>query len=600
MNFYFILFFLKKKVFFIFFVKKKEKEMTWGTWRVFDKLGTNASVKSVFPNNDHDGVPGDVDLYVGIPLIINDIMVQMRKIHPREFLGDDGVLRRETTRQTFMHFFGYILDILRDSDVERYFACFDPLGMSRLEKKATGIARARIPKGEPEFLEMPDGQSRYFEMDKPFPTSNASLIFRTMPARRELYHAIRLFLMSDEFRTRIAENKAVVLCGGYNMDEDKNLPPLFIARDSVTLHEELVFPTCSEGDLYAIWVARHFKGNFIVQSGDGDLLFTLLLAMDKILEADPDRQCWFVTPRCAGTVEQDVSQHQLKILHHKSQIYEQALQNGVDPKDLHQNLGSIPSVRSFVLKKQRSKTNAVETLSAPSSSSTHEHEGMEYIPSSSSAEVEVEEEVLMMKKREWRMRYVNMVTLYQTIHNEATGHHAHHGFKIHSPITNMVAGFLLTSKKHDYINSMTFAPGIGSQVIWDTFMAHQKECANMVQIGYGPDRVTGKTTQHIIVDAEVVRKLLFLCYETVARKRKNPQASLETMTAKAPAPHVTYAVAAQLAWTLHYWSMGSIRAARIEDGLLTHEGFSVYGFDASGWSNNVNHLNNQRICPFQP
>lgn len=545
--------------------------MTITDWHCFDNLASEHGF--VFPKGEDGEVPEGVDTYENIQTVSNDIMVQVRRMHPREYLDKNGELKRESTFKTLMNFFGYITDILEKTDVVRYAVCFDPFNKEFNAKLEARKHRVSIPKNEPERLEKPPGQETFFEMKKPFPAPNVNIIFRTFEAKREFYHIVTIFLKCETFRMRIPESKCVILCGGYDMTENVNLPPLIITRHDVTIRHDLDFPSCKEADLYAIWLVRHFSGNFIVKSGDADLLFILLLAMEEILKLNPNRKCWFVTPRGAGTVERDIVGQELQLLHHKNQIYEQALETGAEEKDLFLSVGTLPSLKS--LKVKRHCTEA----SSPSASSS--------VPS------------LVISSRQWVRRYVDMVEFFNAVHREATAHHIHHNFKIFSPIENFVAIFLLSGKSHDFINLKDFAKGIGNQIIWQTAMAHQKELAELVKIGYDPDRITGKTTKYITVDTVVTRAFVILCHRRLADTRKNPAVAYENSIKKLPPIEVTQAIAGQLAWTLHYWSMGFIRSARIEDELLVYPGtdLSVYGMDALGRTDKV-HLSEQKTCPF--
>lgn len=252
------------------------------------------------------------------------------------------------------------------------------------------------------------------------------------------------------------------------------------------------------------------------------------------------------------------------------------------------SLGHLPSLKSLKLKRQRITGEDIEGCpSSSSSSSSSEHPQQE------------EKETLVIESRQWLRRYVNMSTFFHIIHNEATAYSQHHNVEIFSPIENMVALFLLASKSHDYIDLMNFAKGVGDKKIWETAMTHQKELAGLVKVGYGPDRVTGQRTKYITVNTAILREFLLLCYRTVANTRKNPEASYKKLVDDIPEPCITHMIAGQLAWTLHYWSLGSIRSARIEDGLcyLHDEKFSVYGFNEDGWSRHML-LSPQKTCPF--
>lgn len=537
--------------------------MTIGNFLFLDHLQSNEG--NVFPSEQHPDVPEDVATYTNIQLISDDFMVYLRSFYPTQYVDKNGTLRRATTFDTLKRMFKFITDLLAQTDVEVYAICLDPYGNSRPEKRATAKSRVYIPKGEPETLSLPPGQHCFFIYDKEFPAPNMGLIFRTPAARKELYQVISQYLSSEYFRSTIPENKMVVLCGGFGSE---NLPPLYLGRDFSNMVTELAFPTCSEGDLYAWWVIRHFPGNYMVKSGDADLLFIGLLNMEIILGVDPERKGWFVTPRGAGTVEHDLVDQELKLLAAKKKLYDDAINDGKSVPEAFMISGGMPSERSV----KRQHTNDEGQIAG-----------------------------VTVAKRQWRRRYINMNGVYNSIHNEATSLLEHRGVEIPNPIQNFVAAFLLSSKSHDYIQCNAFAKGIGDEAIWRAYLNNPGQMATLVRVAQGEDRITGERTHFYVVDVDVARRLLRLaCHEAaVCSNVKDKQKREETLKNKLAPKEITTMVAGQLAWTLHYWSAGATRQARIEDGLLTDEvtGLSIYGFDQEGWTSNIIQ-SDTKICPY--
>lgn len=537
-------------------------------WINLEKIGGK---EHIFPNGEVLYVPPDVEMGVGITLVIHDYLVKVRNTPiPQYFDENKQEIVNVNCGVVMEGLFKEVLETLVNTETEIYVICLDPIGQSRPEKAETAKKRMKTrlaaeAKGEPKELKMLPGHSRYFYPLAPFP-GNMSLVFKTPEAKSQFYGFVVEYLGSLDFKQHIPEGKMVILSGAHH--NGRNLSPLVFDRntkDPVQEHD-YAFPGLSEGDLDALrWVHAFPAHNFQIRSGDGDLLMIALLQMRFILQSNAHRKGWFVTSRVVGSSESVLSSSQMKLKEAQVKFHQAAILEGGSLEEAYQRSGGIINPNNIELS---------ETAT----------------------------------RKMWLHRYVDLTGFYNEIIHEAHRIQAARHVSIHNPVELFVLMLFLSSKSHDYVDCGNFAPGVGSQYIWNTYVKNMHDLGDLVRVSIDPHSASGShdpILQYYIINTEVMRMFIERCYmeagyNRIKPSKKNPEHSPELSQARRtaglklkeknmPTRKVSEKVAAQAAWTLAYWGNGSHPSLMIPNGLEVDEktGLSVFGFTPKGWPEEV-------------
>lgn len=544
----------------------------------------------VLPNKDQKELPEDIKQMKGIKLICNDILSRAFSvaIHSQPLYDGDKSFTKNCF--TFLQkLFSPVLRDLKNSDVEIYVVCLDPLYRSRPEKGYTHTQRNKEnkrmeSKGANIRLSKPDGQNRYFEDDKPMP-GDMRMIKKTPAARASFYDYITRYFQSERFRRNIPDGKQVILSGGatfLGIDENNinlndrsgnnsaeqhiknidrivristlNLPPLRCTNQSCAKMNQIDHSHISEGDLDVWkWIQYFYKLDFHVYSGDGDILLIGFVQMRNILQKNPKRRGWFVTRRSVGTVQRTNQ----RIDYHNNQYkkYEKALENGKSKQEAFKLSGGVYT------------SNSRQT------------------------------------KTVWCDRYFNLVgTYYQIMKKQKLiiSKNPHLKNKVNL-IECYVILLFLTSSKHDYIDRMGFAKGINPLSIWGAFLVDMLGICQLVQIEVDKD---DPRKTYYTVDGNILRKWAISSYiqntyhrikksktndtdEKLMKARKNSaKRSIKNM------PSIEYLTItlSHIVWTLAYYGNNVFPNLKVDNGVETNcnkTNLPIYGYTKGNWAKKV-------------
>ncbi|MFY7867955.1 MAG: hypothetical protein ACOVQN_00535 [Exiguobacterium sp.] len=520
-------------------------------------------------------VAREVELKIDIQLCVNDILAQLRGTSISYFRQEDGSVGHSTCLEFLDRVFAEVFKVLEDTSVTTYVICIDPYGMRPIEKTATAIKRSKRarPEDAPEQLEMPYGQPFYFVDQAPMPGS-INLIFETPRAKMEFYEYITAYFKAEKTRERIPEGKCIILSGGLEITDwaqrtYRNLPPVVFSHSSYIIREDWAAPHIREGDIDVLrWVYHFSSMNFHVCSYDADVVLICMLQMRRILKKNKDRKGWVVTRRSVSSQYPDdryaANLEKRRCL--RKEIYDTVLEQTQDPTQAHVAAGG-----SFA-------------ESAPST----------------------------MRRPSWVIYYINMVTIYKAIVNDAlsSGYDARVAPNL---MEIYVLAFILSSEDHDYIQTKAISHNVGSQFVWSTFEKQASSFLDLVSV-YKHSVVNDNRMLYYVVDKEVLFDLVRAFYREKAEasiKEEGKTAAqlisardksyLTNFTKNGPSDSQVWLVASQCAWLLQYWGNGPIPGYEWVDGtIVSGEGESVYGFTSLGWAEKVLEKGKKRICPPVP
>jgi len=531
-------------------------------WLNIEKV---AGEHHIYPreSNNEIHIPLEVEQGEGIELIAHDFLVDIRNCHiPQKYDEVQNKIVNASCNTVLNGIFRRTVDTIKSyPSLKIYVICLDPIGRSRPEKAHTAAKRLRSrqaaeARGEPTTIELPPGETRYFHPQKPFP-STMNVVFKIPEARKQLYEFIIDYLSSPDFRQHIPEGRSIIVSGGYY--QGRQLDPLKIETrgEPEELHEH-AFPTMSEGDLdVCYWVQLFSDLNFQIRSGDGDPFMIVLMQLRHILKINPSRKGWFVTSRVVDSKHHITSNSEKKLKEAQIKLHDAAIADGASLEE------------AFHLSGGRMAYSRDKGLVAESS-----------------------------KKRVWLYRYVDVVGLYNDIIEEAHRIEAKENTPIHNFVESFVLALFLSSKEHDYVDCSNFAPGVGSDTIWLTFIKYTSRFADLVRVSAHDS----SQLHYYLIDVEILRDFLKLCYIEAGQKlikpsKKNPDGSRELELArkekgetmiktKMPIRSVSEVVASQAAWTLAYWGNGADPELTIPDGLAIDPACDLpyFGYDKQGFA----------------
>ncbi len=509
---------------------------------------------------------GEIDQDVvdkkGIELVTIDMLGMLRKTYASIVYDvHRGEHDRQTCRVYFEQAFGYVFHLLEATGVSVVVVCIDPYGRRRIEKKATSDARKRPRKSyEPDTLPMPYGQTEYFIDELPMPCDVAT-IFEYEEVKARFYEYITHACSAEETTRRIPDGKTLILScgvefktqpieGGRTRDVCSVIPPLEITNTNVRRMHERAMENISEGDLDVLrWAIFEFPGmNVHIHSCDGDVLLVFLLQMKRIYAMNPERICQFITQRSNGTTQ--VSPEKAKCKENdrakRQRIFKQKLIETSNFEEAARAAGGVFSIE----------------------------EDTEAIPSSSSASAEQKNET------QWEMYYIDVKAMYLDIIADTRRRNAN-GQQMSNPVETYVLMFMLSSSKHDYIQTDLLCKGVGKQFVWEAFNMDMRKFDSIVHVFGDKDTADFHNTELFYeIDAKMLDELIGVIYRC--------KGSVKIEEKNRPSTDVVRKIAAQCVWTLQYLSNGVIPNYQIIDGTSkTENGESIYGYKKKGWAKTV-------------
>jgi hypothetical protein len=561
------------------------------------------------PSVNEGKIPDNVLNLENIQMIIEDVPARLRNIGLNPFSEDQDRSAHFILCSTFLErLFAPIHEAFDKPDPEIFGLCVDPQSMRRPEKMGTFLKRQRpsIP-GVPDRLQMPFGQCRYFEHDKPFPGS-MDLVFSTPEAKAELYEYILLYMMSDNFYAGLPPGKQVIFAGGHLIDRtpdergewvfssDKliRMSPIQLTRSGMVELHDLYNPEDSEADVMVYRFIHAFPTkNFHVRSYDCDVLLIGLIQMRFIKEAGSQRIGWFVTRRGSG--ESDF------------------------PTDKEvETVESNKRLRQTVYDKTLAETGSIDEASYRSG----------FIrPAGSYEDPEKESRKRARRVPNWIIYYIDLFGVYDDIINEARGLVHYFGLEeLKNPVEIYAAILAISCTNHDFIEAGRLTPGVGAHFVWITFLKNIQLVGDLIQV-YEPqirpasEEGSSSTLDadvfdgyHYVIDTERLRTLIDAVYLEKActavnmSKKNNTEVKLaaarkesarKNMEKAKLTPEIISTVAAQIVWTLHYWANGGMLGnPPVVDGttLDPETGLSIYGFLKTGWADKVE-VSRYKIAP---
>lgn len=426
-------------------------------------------------------------------------------------------------------------------NLTHYVLCWDACDRSRPEKLGTHKEREKAQQKRPVVkVAIPEeGAKSLFQLNKVVP-GTMSMIFGTPEARRGLYEMFSDFFKSEDFRALLPPGKTFVFSGA--RDSTGNTPPLCVAREGWRYADEWRFDTCSEGDTDVWrWVVHVFtKQNVAVFSGDGDIFLIGLIQMRYISK---DRKVHFLHKRGKGFKFQSVEELQAKQRKDERAVslYKHVLQSTGSEETAYLASGKS-SARPAV---RKSATN-------------------------------------------WIYYCVDMCGIHTEIITDPEPYNEYH---VKYPVENFIAILVLASGKSDYVQPMRATAGLTSDLVFSTYFE-----------GHHPGLVMGGIPEghksyHYFVDVQALTAFVDRCFE---RKKKSAKRIGKWKRENIKDEGICV-VASQLAWLLHYWTMGCSPKHSVYPGNeLDANGLPRYGYHPTdGWAETVD-PSPIKVCPPMP
>ena len=426
---------------------------------------------------------------------------------------------------------------------------WDPYGHGRAEKKATHIARrkqSKIPDNVQ--LQIPPGQSRYFEDNKPMP--DIDMVFHTPAARRDLYVYMTEYMQSPLFASKIPSGKVFIFSGGLvytnlKTRETKNVDPIII-----TCQSWKYFPTkiISEGDSDVWrWLYIFSEHDALVDSDDREVLLIGLMQMRLFSVNYPQRSVFFKTKYGDGV-------------------------NPIHPGLLLWHQANYKRFQTLVVQ-DVSKEEAKRLCFGVSTPKPRD-------------------------PIKWKDRFVDIYAAYQSIMQEATIYNNKLQCQlIDNPVEQLVMFMIIASSKHDFFQRSLIRNQMGPKALWNAFMGQgsRQFVWKIVQVLRHP--VTGhhcyticfKRLKEWIKWGHYEAAKLRLKYndkkETLQDYEKRVHANALNRITKYVADDMNFHVAAaQLRWVFNYYTNAAHPLMEVANGLETHGDLSRHGYTPHGYA----------------
>ncbi len=464
--------------------------------------------------------------------------------------------------------------VLHHTEVQRVVVCLDAYDRRRPEKTATTAQRKRSRPQDSPAVVVPTGQMTFFEDTESMPC-DLDFIFDDAQLKAEFYCYI-----TDVFKnlSNVPEGKTLILSRGLEWSRDEAtghrtpivIPPLEVTSAGARYMHEVVNDNVSEGDLDAwYWPVNVFpKDNVHVHSFDGDVFLVGLLQMRRIYEATPDRICMFVTRRSVGNELPEAKEIQFKeaAKQRRAQVFSETLVSTANYEQAFHAAGGYPVEPKHI------SVDYTEELQSFSSAKRGRDSGEEE-EKDSSLKRQRATSGAPRKKTIWQEYHIDVKDIYLDILNN--DHTA-------NPVEVYVVMLMLSSAKHDYIQTNLLTPGVGKDFVWRTFMQDEQHFKDLIKV-YS---CAGSIELYYEIDLLVFSKFVEAIYHCKGRVPKTDGRTLAK-------------IAAQTVWTLQYLSNGVIANYDIIDGLsMTITGESIYGFNTKGWAATVYNNEQRKIsCP---
>lgn len=493
-----------------------------------------------------------------VGLVVIDILAQLHSISvPQEWNAERREFERMACLDYMLKAFDYPLYLLENTNVQVVVICMDPYGRRRVEKTATSDKRRKGKDSEmPAHVPVPLGQTEYFVDECPMPCENR-YIFDDGEVKAEFYaYMTRTFQTSARFLSRIPPGKQLILSRGVRvMAEDGqrrtyDVVPPFATTSNSGWHymTEHVNDNISEGDLDVIYWLIHVypELNVHVHSYDADVLLNFLMAMRRVYKMNPLRKCWFVTRRSKGSVsmsDEQVKKRDESLKRRRATFCARLVETGSYEHACHAAGAAfdVSEEQSSSSSRKRSRTSVVE----------------------------------------WTDYHIDISGVYCEIIAEANDRRSELGHDMCNPVESYVLALILSSKKHDYIQTDLFCPRVGGDFVWRAFVRDIGRFDDLVRVF--EDATSSQDIQHreffyevdVDVLAEFVDKIYLLKGQKAAYAHK-------------PRMSVVWKIAAQSSWMLQYIGNGVLFDCPLIDGTEeTTSGESIYGFLRTGWADRV-------------
>lgn len=466
-----------------------------------------------------------------------------------------GIRKRMTCRAFFHHVFDMsVFATLLLPSVRVVVVCIDRFAARRIEKTATSLSRKRSrAKDQPEFIPLPPGQTRYFESDLPMP-GELTDIFECLHIKAQFYEYLTEMITSEHVRNMIPEGKTIVFSTGVRIDKDTRdvevLHPLEITNAGVRSMIECDNSGISEGDLDAwYWpLYVYTEMNVHVHSYDFDVMFVGMMLIRELLAKNPKRMCWFITRRSSESrapTEREVRQRTMS-----------AQQRVIDyDRTLSETKGDVAQA-------YRVAGKMMDSEAASSSSST-----------------------VFRAKPIFKELFFDLPAICKMLYDEAGSRLASHSLTMMNPVEVNIVALLLSSEKHDYIQTRAISPGAGTQFVWPAFSKNLWRFSDLVRV------IEKEGVYSYALNVKALQHLSTSIYDEKGSK-----------TPKPPTVQALHKLAAQCAWTLQYWGNGARPGYRVVDGttLKKDSDRSLFGYTSAGWAESVcddDDINTYRCCP---
>lgn len=557
--------------------------MTFGTelWRLIKKkVGQECFAVAETPEQNYE-------MMEGIRVYAHDALLMVRQTFVCDtnqtfFLPCSMVLEKITK---------YIMGILCNTDVEIYVFCLDecvfPNGVvpvGRIEKTFTGKCRSAKPPKYP-LKPLPEGRTKYFEDDLPM-LGDMNAVFSVPRARQELYAYISAYFCSKRFFKCIPEGKQVILSGGLGLDLQPILP-ISVTSNDIDFITDVPIGKMAEGDLDVMRWILYFKGDAIVDSGDGDILVHALMQIRNIAHLDKNRRIYYRTERSRSA----------KDLIFQFQLSEDAQQLVGASSSSTSSSSSFSQVAGSRKRKQ-------------TESSSRKKQKTAWKPGDESKKVN---------------QYVNITKMRKVIINSSVS-------TICCPIEDFVVALIMATGKHDFYYRKAAIFFVNEKTVFKSYLTWQHEIGPLVEVYQRVDHPTDEEPdrphKHIYyVKRDSLHKFVkFAYYSAVVKEMKKKgklgQGDLDSHTPiisimkegqelrkrvmkrksfldslekecgadalKLSKEQRLEAAGAMLAWFCHYSGNAPLIGVDLTPGTtLGEDGRPMYGFNSEGLDLNI-------------
>ncbi len=522
----------------------------------------------VQPNDKHPSVDEKIVYKDDIELVTFDILAYLRAT---TILTTKCPQTGLTMRMTCLEFFHRVFDTsafaaLLLKSVRVVVVCVDRFGERRIEKMATSMSRkrSRTP-DQPEFIPLPPGQKRYFVDDLPMPGELAD-IFECSHIKAEFYEYLTKTFISEHVRNIIPEGKTLIFSCGVYIDlttrKVEVLHPLEIKRTTVRSMEECDNSGISEGDLdVAFWLLFFPRMHAHVHSNDFDVLFVLLMLIRRLIIDNADRRIWFVTRRSTESrapTEFEVKRRTTSAQHRVIDYDRTLSETGGDVAQAYRVAGKMFG----------------KEITAASSSSAPSFTIFKAVP--------IRKEL-----------FFNVPAICKMLYNEAAERLSTRGLCMLNPVEVNILALLLSSDKHDYIQTRRISPGVGTQFVWPAFSTNLWRFSDLVNLTVREREGGLQPIYYYSLNVRALHNLALSIYDEKGSKTIKDK--------NFPSVQTLHKLAAQCVWTLQYWGNGILPGHTVVDGTTqTEDRQSIYGYTSAGWAESVCEdvdLDTYRCCP---